>query len=102
MRCSKFKSTLQDEKAFSSWRVAGHTGLQASLYSPGPGPGAEEMGRAPGQWLASFGDCGHRPERAALFLLIFREVVEGQGPPGEGNGNPLQNSCLKHPMDSAC
>ena len=49
MRCPKFENTLQDEKAFSpagGWQVTRVCG--ASLYSPGPGPGAEETGRAPG------------------------------------------------------
>ena len=31
--------------------------------------------------------------------VIFLDLEELQKPPGEGNGNPLQYSCLENPMD---
>ena len=32
-------------------------------------------------------------------LLIFSTIGLSRGPIGEGNGNPLQYSCLENPMD---
>ena len=59
-----------------------------------------------------------RPSSASLSFLIYKETLVPQivknlpanvgdlglipglgGSPGEGNGNPLQYSCLENPMD---
>ena len=32
-------------------------------------------------------------------MHLFRENDQGQGPTREGNGNPLQYSCLENPVD---
>jgi len=33
-------------------------------------------------------------------VLILRKLEEEYNPDGEGNGNPLQYSCLENPVDS--
>ena len=35
-----------------------------------------------------------------IYIYIFMSVYLSIRSPGEGNGNPLQYSCLKNPMDS--
>ena len=32
-------------------------------------------------------------------MIKQRHYFTNKGPPGEGNGNPLQYSCLENPMD---
>ena len=34
-----------------------------------------------------------------LFRLSLGNMPSREDPPGEGNGNPLQYSCLENPMD---
>ena len=34
-----------------------------------------------------------------IYILTCRQITELGRSPGGGNGNPLQYSCLKNPMD---
>ena len=66
-------STLQMQKSTTEFKsgVSGHVGF----------PGASVVENPP----ANAGDAG---------------LIPGSGrSPGEGNGNPLQYSCLENPMD---
>ena len=50
-----------------------------------------------GSKITADGDCSHEIKRC---LLLGRKVMTNLGSIlGEGNGNPLQYSCLENPMD---
>ena len=50
-----------------------------------------------GSKITADGDCSHEIKRCLLF---GRKVMTNLGSIfGEGNGNPLQYSCLESPMD---
>ena len=46
-----------------------------------------------GSKITADGDCSHEIKRR---LLLGRQVMTNLG---EGNGNPLQYSCLENPVD---
>ena len=53
--------------------------------------------------LAFFGVCLHSPcssdGKESAYNAGDLGLIPGLGRPGEGNGNPLQYSCLGNPMD---
>ena len=49
-----------------------------------------------GSKVTADGDCSHKIKRC---LLLRRKVMTNLDSIGEGNGNPLQYSCLENPMD---
>ena len=49
-----------------------------------------------GSKITADGDCSHEIKRC---LLLRRKVMTNLDSIGEGNGNPLQYSCLENPMD---
>ena len=50
-----------------------------------------------GSKITADGDCSHEIKR---YLLLGRKVMTNlENILGEGNGNPLQYSCLEDPMD---
>ena len=52
-------------------------------------------------WLFSSGDFpGGSDSKASVYSVRDLGSIPGSGRfPGEGNGNPLQYSCLENPMD---
>ena len=53
-----------------------------------------------GSNITADGDCSHEIKRC---LLLGRKVLTNLDSIfGEGNGNPLQYSCLENPMDNNC
>ena len=40
-----------------------------------------------------------RVKRLSAMRETWVQSLGGEDPPGEGNGNPLQYSCLENPMD---
>ena len=43
---------------------------------------------------------GDSDRKASVYNVGDLGLIPGRGkPPGEGNGNPLQYSCLENPMD---
>ena len=54
--------------------------------------------------FSAFCCCSHWPTSTLLIPVLFQPVFSASEPsagnfPGEGNGNPLQSSCLENPMD---
>ena len=49
-----------------------------------------------GSKITAGGDCSHEIKRC---FLLRRKVMTNLDSIGEGNGNPLQYSCLENPMD---
>ena len=49
-----------------------------------------------GSKITADGDCSHEIKRR---LLLGRKVMTNLDSIGEGNGNPLQCSCLENPRD---
>ena len=44
--------------------------------------------------------CGSSDRKVSAYNVGDPGLIPGSGrPPGEGNGNPLQYSCLENPMD---
>ena len=50
------------------------------------------------QWF-SLGFPGGSEVKASACSAGDPGSIPGEGSPGEGNGNPLQYSCLENPMD---
>ena len=50
-----------------------------------------------GSKITADGDCSHEMKRC---LLLGRKVMTNLDIFGEGNGNPLQYSCLENPTDA--
>ena len=50
-----------------------------------------------GSKITADGDCSHEIKRR--FLLRRKVMTDLDSIVGEGNGNPLQYSCLENPMD---
>ena len=50
-----------------------------------------------GSKITADGDCSHEIKRR--FLLGTKAMTNLDSIFGEGNGTPLQNSCLENPMD---
>ena len=64
--------------------------MQNQLFTPAPGV------RVPDFRLFEFGSDG----KASAYNAGDLGSIPGSGrSPGEGNGNPLQYSCLENPMD---
>ena len=57
----------------------------------------DETGTWGASWKAFIDDCGHMDSQ--LKLMGFRLPAELWKDVGEGNGKPLQYSCLENPMD---
>ena len=49
-----------------------------------------------GSKITADGDCSHEIKR---HLLLGRKIMTNLDSILEGNGNPIQNSCLENPMD---
>ena len=49
-----------------------------------------------GSKITADGDCSHEIKR---HLLLGRKIMTNLASILEGNGNPLQCSCLEYPMD---
>ena len=49
-----------------------------------------------GSKITADGDCSHEIKR---HLLLKRKTMTNLDSTGEGNGTPLQYSCLENPMD---
>ena len=51
-------------------------------------------------WLKMLGFPGGSDGKASAYNVGDPGLIPGSGrSPGEGNGNPLQYSCLENPMD---
>ena len=73
-------------------RVRGHLGKELELYSKSGDKSAGEMRHT------SF--TGGSEVKASASNAGDLGSIPGSGrSPGEGNGNPLQYSCLENPMD---
>ena len=65
------------------------------LPDPEIEPGSPTLQADP---LPSF-SCGSAGKESACNVGDLGSIPELGRSPGEGNGNPLQYSCLEHPMD---
>ena len=76
------KTKIMASGPITSWQIDGETEADFILL---------------GSKITADGDCSHEIKRC---LLLGRKVMTNlESILGEGNGNPLQYSCLENPMD---
>ena len=76
------KTKIMASGPITSWQIDGETVADFILL---------------GSKITADGDCSHEIKR---HLLLGRKVMTNlESILGEGNGNPLQYSCLENPMD---
>ena len=51
------------------------------------------------QWASQVASVVKNPPANAGDIRVMGSIPESGRSPGEGNGNPLQYSCLQNPMD---
>ena len=79
------KTKIMASSLITSWEIDGETVETVNDFIFG------------GSKITADGDCSHEIKRC---LLLWRKVMTNLDSIfGEGNGNPLQYSCLENPMD---
>ena len=79
------KTKIMASGPITSWQIDGETVETVADFILG------------GSKITADGDCSHEIERC---LLLRRKVMTNlDNILGEGNGTPLQHSCLENPMD---
>ena len=78
------KTKIMAPSPITSWQVDGETVETVADFIFG------------GPQITADGDCSHEMKRR---LLLGGKVMTNLDSIGEGNGNPLQYSCLENPMD---
>ena len=76
------KTKIMASGPITSWEIDGETVETVADFILG------------GSKITAGGDCSHESKR---YLLLGRKVMTNLG---EGNGTPLQSSCLENPRDS--
>ena len=78
------KTKIMASSPISSWQIDGETVETVADFILG------------GSKITADGDCSHEIKRR---LLLGRKVMTNLNSIFEGNGTPLQYSCLENPMD---
>ena len=78
------KTKIMASGPISSWQIDGETVETVADFILG------------GSKITADGDCSHEIKRR---LLLGRKVMTNLNSIFEGNGTPLQYSCLENPMD---
>ena len=78
------KTKIMASSPISSWQIDGETVETVADFILG------------GSKITADGDCSHEIKRC---LLLGRKVMTNLNSIFEGNGTPLQYSCLENPMD---
>ena len=79
------KTKIMTSSPITSWQIHGETVETVADFIFG------------GSKITAYGDCSHEIERC---LLLRRKVMTNlDNILGEGNGTPLQHSCLENSMD---